>query len=154
MQTMLTSKEFFSEAAWQAKLKSPLELVAGAARALDANPTDTLLLVQKVAEMGQPLYGKETPNGYKETADAWLSTANVMARIDFARLIANNQIPGVSVDLARFNGRGPVAIAHELLQHDPSSQTLAAIQEATRERAAEPSLIAMLVLSSPDFQRR
>jgi len=154
MQTMLTSKEFFSEAAWQAKLKSPLELVAGAARALDANPTDTLLLVQKVAEMGQPLYGKETPNGYKETADAWLSTANVMARIDFARLIANNQIPGVSVDLARFNGRGPVAIAHELLQHDPSSQTLAAIQEATRERAAEPSLIVMLVLSSPDFQRR
>ena len=154
MQTMLTSKEFFSEAAWQAKLKSPLELVAGAARALDANPTDTLLLVQKVAEMGQPLYGKETPNGYKETADAWLSTANVMARIDFARLIANNQIPGVSVDLARFNGRGPVAIAHELLQHDPSSQTLAAIQEATRDRAAEPSLIAMLVLSSPDFQRR
>jgi uncharacterized protein (DUF1800 family) len=154
MQTMLTSHEFFSTDAWQAKLKSPLELVASAARVLDSNPTDTFALVQKVSEMGEPLYGKETPNGYRDTADAWLSTANVMARIDFARRLANNEVPGVSVDLARFSGKGPAAIAHDLLQRDPSSQTLAAIQDGTRDRPAEPSLIATLVLSSPEFQRR
>jgi uncharacterized protein (DUF1800 family) len=154
MQTMLTSREFFSEGAAQAKLKSPLEFVAAAVRALDAYPTDTFSLAQRVAEMGEPLYGKESPNGYKDTADAWLSTANVMARIDFARQLANNQIPGIAVDYARFSSAGPADIARALLLHDPPGQTLAAIQEGTRDRAAEPPLIATFVLSSPDFQRR
>src|SRR5579862_901466 len=79
LEVLFTSREFFSEGAWQAKVKSPLEMVASAVRALDGDAADTFLLAQRVAEMGEPLYGKEPPTGYKDTADAWLSTANVMA---------------------------------------------------------------------------
>ena len=68
LETMFTSREFFSEGACQAKIKSPLEMVVSAARALDAHATDTFTLVQKIADMGEPLYGKEAPNGYKDTA--------------------------------------------------------------------------------------
>ncbi|HTP87893.1 MAG TPA: DUF1800 domain-containing protein [Candidatus Acidoferrales bacterium] len=154
MEAMLTSREFFSEGAWQSKIKSPLEMVAGAVRVLDANATDTFTMVQKVADMGEPLYAKESPNGYKDTSDTWLSTAGVMARIDFARALANGQIPGVAVDVSRFAGKDAALIARELLHRDASAQTLAAIEHGLNGRQPEPGLIASLVISSPEFQRR
>jgi uncharacterized protein (DUF1800 family) len=154
MQTMFSSREFFSEGAWQSKVKSPLEMVAGTVRALDSNPTDSYVLVQKVADMGEPLYSKESPNGYKDSADAWLSTASVMARIDFARTLIGNKIPGVPVAPSRFAGKDAAAIARELLHRDPSEQTLAAIEQGLRDKPDEPAVIATLVLSSPEFQRR
>ena len=40
VETMLTSREFLSEGAWQAKLKSPLEMVLSAVRVLGADVTD------------------------------------------------------------------------------------------------------------------
>jgi uncharacterized protein (DUF1800 family) len=154
MQTMLTSREFFSEGAWQSKIKSPLEMVASAARTLNIYPADTYALVQKVAEMGEPLYSKESPNGYKDTSDAWLSTANVMARIDFARSLANGQVAGVPVDLSRFAGKDAAAIGRELLQRDPTGPMLAAISQGMQGKSPDAALIATLILSSPEFQRR
>ncbi len=105
LEAMFTSREFFSEGAWQSKVKSPLEMVVSAARALDAHPTDAFMLAQKIADMGEPLYGKEAPNGYKDSREAWLSTAGVMARVEFANALANGQIPGVT--------RGQFAIRRE-----------------------------------------
>ena len=89
LETMFTSPEFFSEGAWQSKVKSPLEMVVSAVRALDAHATDAFTLAQKIADMGEPLYGKEAPNGYKDTGETWLSTAGVMARVEFANALAN-----------------------------------------------------------------
>ena len=86
-------------------MKSPLEMVVSAARALDAHPTDAFILAQKIADMGEPLYGKEAPNGYKDSREAWLSTAGVMARVEFANALANGLIPGVRVDNSRFAGK-------------------------------------------------
>jgi uncharacterized protein (DUF1800 family) len=154
LETMFTSREFFSEGAWQSKIKSPLEMVVSAARALDANTTDSFTLVQKVADMGEPLYSKEPPTGYKDDAEAWLSTANVMARIGFANALANGQVPGVKVDHSRFAGKEAATIARELLLREPSEQTLAAIEKGLQGRQPTPELIASLVISSPEFQRR
>ena len=154
LETLFTSREFFSEGARQSKIKSPLEMVVSAARALDAQPTDSFTLVQKVADMGEPLYAKESPNGYKDAGESWLSTASVMARIDFANALVNGQIPGVPVDNARFTGKDAAFISRELLEGDPSVQTLAAIEQGLRGRPATPGQIAGLVISSPEFQRR
>jgi uncharacterized protein (DUF1800 family) len=154
METMFTSREFFSEGAWQAKIKSPLEMVSSAVRALDINPTDTFTLAQKVGDMGEPLYAKESPNGYKDTSEAWLSTANVIARIDFARALASGQISGAPVDASRFAGKDAAAIGRELLRHDASGQTLEAIEQGLQGKPPDPGLIASLVIGSPEFQRR
>jgi uncharacterized protein (DUF1800 family) len=154
LETMFTSREFFSEAARQSKIKSPLEMVVSAARALDAHPTDTFTLVQKIADMGEPLYGKEAPNGYKDTRETWLSTAGVMARIEFAEALVNGRIPGVRVDNSRFAGKDAAAISRDLLHRDPSPQTLAAIEQGLQGRQPAPGLVAGLVISSPEFQRR
>jgi uncharacterized protein (DUF1800 family) len=154
METMFTSREFFSEGAWQSKIKSPLEMVSSAVRVLDINPTDTFTLAQKVADMGEPLYAKESPNGYKDTSETWLSTANVIARIDFARALTSGQISGAPVDASRFAGQDAAAIGRELLRHDVSAPTLEAIEQGLQGKPPDPGLIASLVIGSPEFQRR
>jgi uncharacterized protein (DUF1800 family) len=135
-------------------MKSPLEMVVSAVRASGAEAIDTFALAQKVSDMGEPLYGKLEPTGYKDSAETWLSTANVMARIGFANALAMGQVPGVKLDMARFAGKDAPAIAHDLLGRDPSEQTLSAIERGMEGKPAEPQPIVGLVISSPEFQRR
>jgi uncharacterized protein (DUF1800 family) len=154
MTALFTSREFFSQGAWQSKIRSPLEMVAASVRALDGDARDAFTLVQKVGEMGEPLYGKEVPTGYKDNAATWLSTASVMARMEFADALVNNRTPGVKVDWSRFEGRDSAAIARELLHRDLTADALSALSEGLQGREATPQRLAGLILSSPEFQRR
>jgi uncharacterized protein (DUF1800 family) len=154
LQTMFASPEFFSEGAWRAKFKSPLEVVVSAARALNADVTDTFVLAQRIADLGQPLYGKVEPTGYPNTGETWASSAGILGRIDFASALTGGQIPGTRVDMSRFNFKTPAAVAADLLGTAPSSAMLAAIEKGVQEKEATPSMLAALVLSSPDFQSR
>lgn len=77
--TMFRSAEFFSAGAWQAKLKSPLEMVVSAVRALDADASDVFALTQRIADLGQPLYGKLEPTGYSNTGEGWANTAGLLS---------------------------------------------------------------------------
>jgi uncharacterized protein (DUF1800 family) len=165
LETMFMSREFFSKGAWQAKIKSPLEMVVSAVRALGADALDTFTLEQNVTDMGEALYSKEAPTGYKDGADAWLSTANVMARIRFAQALVDGKIPGVKVDVSRFAGKDHAQIARELLDREPSAQTIMAIDKGMEgmelksgivycRDCKDSGLIASLVISSPEFQRR
>jgi uncharacterized protein (DUF1800 family) len=154
LETMFTSPEFFSEGAWQAKLKSPFEMVVSAVRAMRSEVTDTFTLVQKIADMGEPLYNKLEPNGYPNTGEAWLSTAGIMGRMNFSTALASGLVPGVMPDTSILAGKEEPAIARDLLGHDPSPQTQAAIQAGLDGKTPTPPFIASLVLGSPDFQRR
>ena len=101
MRTMLESKEFFSLAAYQSKLKSPLEVVASAARALNADVDFAFPLANQVAQLGEPLYRKQEPTGYSNNSKEWLNSAGLMARMNFALQLADNKVPGVKVDSAK-----------------------------------------------------
>jgi len=151
---MFTAREFFSGGAFESKIRSPLEMVAGAVRALDGDTTDTVTLVQKIADMGEPLYGKEAPTGYKDNAAASLSTAGVMARMGFADALVANRTPGVQIDWSRFDGKDTTGVARAILGRDLPPDALAAIEEGLQGGAATPQRIAGLILSSPEFQRR
>ena len=152
--TMFTSPEFFSAGAWQAKVKSPFEMVVSAVRAVGGEASDTFTLVQKIAELGEPLYNKLEPTGYSNTADAWLSTVGIMGRMNFSTALASGLVPGVAVDASHLAGKDEPAIARDLLGHDASPQTQAALQRGLEGKDRKPPFIASLVLSSPDFQRR
>ena len=154
LQTMFSSVEFMSEGAWQAKMKSPLEMVVSSVRAVHADVIDPTALAQRIADLGQPLYGKIEPTGYPNTGEAWTSTASVLGRINFATALLGGSMPGVKVDVSRFNFKDPSAVAGDLLSTAPSPQTLASIENGIQTKEATPSLITTLVLSSPDFQRR
>ena len=154
LQTMLASPEFLSEGSWRAKFKSPLEVVISAARALNADVSDTYMLSQRISDLGEPLYGKVEPTGYPNTGESWANSAGILGRIDFAAALTGGQIAGARVDVSRFNFRSPAAVAADLLGTAPSAATLAALEKGIANKEATPSMLVSLVIGSPDFQSR
>jgi uncharacterized protein (DUF1800 family) len=154
LQTLFSSVEFSSEGAWQAKMKSPLELVVSAVRAINADAVDALPLGQRIAEIGQPLYAKAEPTGYPNTGESWGSASGILGRINFAIALMSNQVPGVKTDVSRFNFKAPAAVATELLGITPAPETLAAIQNSFDGKEATPSLLTASILGSPEFQKK
>jgi uncharacterized protein (DUF1800 family) len=100
MRTMLNSKEFWSVGAYRSKLKSPLELVASAVRAVNGDVDYAFALANQVAQLGEPLYRKSEPTGYSNSSKEWLNSAGLLARMNFALQLADNKVPGVKVETA------------------------------------------------------
>jgi uncharacterized protein (DUF1800 family) len=100
VKTIVTSPEFTSPAARAAKIKTPLEFVVSAVRASGAEVEDARGLAQRLATMGMPLYQQPPPTGYKDTADAWVSTSGLLARLNLALDLTGGKVRGVAVDPA------------------------------------------------------
>lgn len=98
MRTMLRSKEFWSVGAYRSKLKSPLEMVASAVRAVNGQVDFAFALGNQVAQLGEPLYRKVEPTGYSNSSQEWLNSAGLLARMNFALELAGNKVPGVKVE--------------------------------------------------------
>ena len=98
VRTIVTSPEFFSKAAFRAKVKSPFEVVVSTMRAMDAAPDPTPRTAQLVARLGQPIFGHQAPNGWPETSEPWMNAGAILNRINFGMAAAANRIPGVSLD--------------------------------------------------------
>lgn len=161
MKTMLTSKEFWSEGAYRAKIKTPFEMVVSAARALDANVDNGFALANQIGNLGQPLYRKEEPAGYSNLNSDWVSSAALLARMNFSLNLVQNKIPGVSIDEAKFGTGQTSKVAPTLLLSDLTPQTRATIEKSLEQHEQHqdksvpaPALALALVLGSPDFQRR
>ncbi len=107
MKTMIQSREFFSEGAYRAKMKSPFEMVVSAVRAVNADVRSAITLSRSIDELGQPLYRKEEPTGYGNTSEDWVSTAGLLARMNFSVALTQNKLRGVTVDESRLaKGQG------------------------------------------------
>jgi uncharacterized protein (DUF1800 family) len=143
MKVMLMSKEFWSEGAYRAKVKTPFEMVASAVRAVDANVDDAYALANQIGQLGEPLYRKQEPTGYSNLNADWVNSAALLGRLNFALNLTQNKVPGVKVDALRFES---------LSVHDLSAQTQATIDKATKDK--QPATIAGLMLGSPEFQRK
>jgi uncharacterized protein (DUF1800 family) len=154
MKTMLNSKEFWSEGAYRTKIKSPFEMVASAARALDANVVDGWALANQVGTLGEPLYHKLEPTGYSNMNAEWVNSASLLGRMNFALQLAQNHVESVKVDVSRL-GDDPSEIAKALTSRDISPQTRAAIGKALEDnKQKSQALVAGLIIGSPDFQKR
>ena len=152
MRTMLNSKAFWSQAAFKSKVKSPFEMAVSALRAMGAEVNYALGVATKVAEFGQPLYGKVEPTGYSNNSEEWVNSGALLARMNFALALAKNELPGVRVKQENFEG-DPNEVAREILFGEASAQTKEAIQRGIAE-SKTPAIIAGLVMGSPEFQRR
>lgn len=150
MRTMLNSKEFWSQGAFHAKVKTPFEMVASAVRALDANVDDAFALANQVGNLGEPLYRKQEPTGYSNLNSEWVNSAALLGRMNFALNLAQNRVAGVKVDASKLPD-DPVQVARKLMSADVSPQTRASIEKNPKQ---SPAVLAGLVLGSPDFQRR
>jgi uncharacterized protein (DUF1800 family) len=91
MTTMLNSQEFWASTVQQHKFKTPLEYVVSVARATGSNIEETKYLNGQLLGLGMPLYGCLTPDGYKNTREAWLNENSTIQRINFASYIASGR---------------------------------------------------------------
>jgi uncharacterized protein (DUF1800 family) len=159
LSTLFDSPEFFSEGAYRAKLKTPFEMIVSAVRATGAKVDDAAPLVSQISSLGQPLYRKLEPTGYSNVGSAWLSSAALMGRMNFALDLAQNKMDGVQVDSAKFSAV-PTETARQVLFADPEPKTLEAIVTALaaagdeQDSKSSSALAAGMLLGSPDFQRR
>ncbi len=154
METLLLSREFLSEGAWRAKMKSPLELVVGSLRAANAEVDDTTVLAQRIAELGQPLYAKAEPTGYPNTGESWTNSVALLGRMNYAAALFDGKIAGVKVE--------PQAIASGDMGRSmlvltgvaASPETIAVVEKGAAGQPPTPALMATVMIGSPDFQRR
>jgi len=169
--TMLDSPEFWAPDAYRAKVKTPLEFVVSAVRASGAEVTDAMPIAHQLQNMGMPLYGMQPPTGYSTKADAWINSSALLGRMNFALALTSGKVKGAQVDSEQLPGRSDPqqtlsALENALLSGDVSQQTndviAARLQDSkiSRRKLDDParppniSLIAGLLLGSPEFQRR
>ncbi|MGA8086844.1 MAG: DUF1800 domain-containing protein [Terracidiphilus sp.] len=97
LSTLFHSPEFWETNVYRAKVKTPIEFVVSAARASNADIENMQPLANAVREMGMPLYGCVTPNGYSWMSDTWVSTNALVNRMNFALSMAANRLQGISI---------------------------------------------------------
>jgi uncharacterized protein (DUF1800 family) len=174
LHTMIYSPEFWSREAYRAKIKTPFELVASAARAVGAETDVPLALVQWTGRIGEPLYQCQPPTGYSDKADAWVNTGALLSRMNYALSLTGNRLPRVSTDIPTLLTGGasaqPDAVLDRaigvLLSGEASEQTRATLRKQMSDpqvvqaslddpiRQVNENVIAGLVLGAPEFQRR
>jgi uncharacterized protein (DUF1800 family) len=101
LRAIVTSPEFFSNTVYRAKMRSPFEYVAAAMRALNAETDGDRPVLDAIGRMGQPVFGRITPDGYADRSDQWLSSGAMIARFNFASALATNRLKGTKIDVAR-----------------------------------------------------
>jgi hypothetical protein len=124
--------------------------------------------------MGMPLYGAQPPTGYSMKASAWVNSAALINRMNFALALGTSRIQGLQPDQQLLLGSSPPADAdagvalleRDLLNGDVSAQTHAVIEkqladpQVSGRRLDDPArppnygVIVGLILGSPEFQRR
>jgi uncharacterized protein (DUF1800 family) len=174
LKTMIYSPEFWSKLAYRSKVKTPFELVASTARALNSDIAVSLPLAQWVGRMGEPLFLCQPPTGYSDKAETWVNTGALLNRLNFALTFASGHMAGATVELMSLFGENSskdpeLALARSLDlflggQVDPQTrQTLEGRlndPQILQARLDDPvkqvneGLLSGLVLGTPEFQRR
>jgi uncharacterized protein (DUF1800 family) len=87
MRAVFTSPEFTADRSYRALVKSPTEFMVHTLRALNA-PQLSRLAVQAAAGMGQVLFDPPDVGGWPNNS-AWISSNNVVARVNFVSAVLN-----------------------------------------------------------------
>lgn len=152
MRTMLTSAEFDGSGG---KFKDPTRFVVSAMRlAYDGQPiANARPLVNWLNQMGEPPFGRPTPDGWPLESAGWSSSGQMAKRFEIARAIGtgDNQLfrpegsPRVNAGFPMLTTR----LYYEALEPGLSAGTRAALGKATSQQEWNTFL-----LSSPDFNYR
>jgi len=155
MRTMIHAPEFWDQANFRSKIKSPLEMVASAVRAVNGDVDYAQSLTGQLNQLGEPLYRKLEPTGYSNVGEEWTNSASLLARMNFAMALAKGKVAGVKVDPAQFSVVMDASkIERGILMTDASPAARDAIQSGLEQQQDLGALAAGLTLGSPDFQRR
>ncbi len=145
LRALFASEDFWSPRNVGVKFKTPYQFTLSVLRATGESPANILPLAGHLAAQGMPLFGCPTPDGYKNTEEAWLNPDGMTKRINFASQIANGRLGNESLR------RRPDA---DQLMARLGPLVHASTRSALEQYRHEPSLAAALVLAGPGMMRR
>ena len=96
VRAILLSDEMYADAAYRARIKSPVELVIGTAKALEI-PSDGRFEAVFTRRMGQLLYDPPNPAGWPG-GPAWINSNTMLRRSNFADEITRSRGLGRGTD--------------------------------------------------------
>ncbi|WP_211297643.1 DUF1800 domain-containing protein [Ottowia oryzae] len=166
LRTLFTSNEFQRGAG--GKFKDPMRYVVSALRLSygDTPILNTAPALGWLNRLGEPLYGRQTPDGYPLNDSAWSSSGQMETRFELARAIGAARpdlrqaveppVPG-SPAAAPTPPAAPLPApdgAHALYGQPPGADALGARTRQALGQAKSPAEWNALLLSSPEFMRR
>ena len=119
VRTILTAEEMYSDEAYRWRVKSPVELVIGTARALELH-SDGRFERAFTARMGQLLYDPPNPAGWPG-GPAWINSNTMLARSNFAN------------EFTRSRGRGRGGTAEALFRRHSATGSAEEVVDWTLE---------------------
>jgi uncharacterized protein (DUF1800 family) len=151
---LLRSPEF--EASLGRKFRDPYHFVVGSIRlAYDGRPiANTHPLVNWLNALGEPLYGRQTPDGYPLTEAGWASSGQLSKRFEIARAIGSGSAglfepedgsAGTSTGFPRLSSR----LFFDDIEPRLSQKTRAALDQAASQQEWNT-----LLLASPELNYR
>ena len=154
LRTLFETREF--KASLGKKFKTPLQYVVSSVRlAYDAKPIlNAGPILNWLNRMGQPLFGRPTPDGYPTGETAWASPGQMTTRFEIAKAMGSGSAGlfkpegSQSVEVPAFP---QLASALFFTQLQP---TLSQTTRSAMDQAASPQEWNMLLLSSPEMMRR
>jgi uncharacterized protein (DUF1800 family) len=150
---ILHSQEF--KASSGLKVKRPYEFAVSALRVLNAQTDGGNTIQTFIQRMGQPLFQWPYPDGFPDTAEAWINSGSMLARWSFSKALVSNLIAGTQVNLKSLVSQKGI-MADDLSQAILYSSLPAAagdvLQSFTDQR--KMTELAALFLASPFFQIR
>ncbi len=163
--TLFHSSEFWDAKNFNAKFKTPYQYAISSVRATGLEVNNTKPIFNLLQQLAMPLYGCVTPDGYKNTQDAWLNPDAMTRRLNFATAIANGNVPIASIPKNSDPGTKIQVGGNVAPQANPPmpldavqlANTLGNLFSPTTENAIASSpekIRATLILGSPEFMRR
>jgi uncharacterized protein (DUF1800 family) len=145
LRDLFRSPEF--EASLGAKFRDPFHFVVGSVRlAYDGRPIEnTHPLVNWLNNLGEPLFGHQTPDGYPLTEAGWASSGQLSRRFEIARALGSGSAGLFDAGFPRLSSR----TYYEVLEPRLSASTRAALDQATSQQEWNT-----LLLASPELNYR
>ncbi|MYM37436.1 DUF1800 family protein [Duganella sp. FT94W] len=138
------------------KFKDPVHYVVSAVRLayddkviLNANPMHSWL-----NRMAEPLYGRQTPDGYPLTQPGWASPGQMTTRFEIAKAIGSGAAGLFKTEGAQPQEKPAFPQLANALYYQALQQSLAPATRQALEQAASPQDWNTLLLSSPELMHR
>jgi len=107
-----------------------------------------------INRMGEPLYGRQTPDGYSLQSAAWASPGQLTTRFEVAKAIGSGSAGLFRTDGPQPQERPAFPQLANALYYQSISKTLSPATRKALDQAASPQEWNTFLLASPEMMRR
>jgi uncharacterized protein (DUF1800 family) len=154
LEVLFNAPEFAAAAG--TKFKDPMRYVVSAVRlAYDGKPVRNVgPMLNWLNRMGEPLYGRVTPDGYPLLGSAWDSAGQMATRFEVAKAIGSGSAGLFKTDSPQPQERSAFPQLSNALYYQSIAQTLAPATARALDQAASPQEWNSFLLSAPEMMYR